>query len=314
VALLDLTGQRIAEAPLPAALPRSYPALIEAIVTAAKGLMAAGAVPRLRLLGMAVVTSGAVDSEAGRILDSSLDVLRGRHLAAELGERLSVPVVVDTVGRALGLAEAHLAMRGGAELRGPTLVAHVAFGLGTTILFDGVPIRSVADERLAGHIQVPGAKGRCICGAAGCLMTVGAGFGILGRLAGDPSRPASWRDMRPRDLARAVAAANAGEAEALAAFNQAGAVLGRAMFALGASVGPKQVIIAGPVPEARPFARAASAGLSEGYERAGLSPPPLIISRVDYLHASELLAIVEFALTRPLDLGPLLAVPRTQAL
>jgi predicted NBD/HSP70 family sugar kinase len=190
----------------------------------------------------------------------------------------------------------------------------VAFGLGTTILFNGVPIRSVADERLAGHIQVPGAKGRCICGATGCLMTVGAGFGILGRLAGGPTRPASWRDMRPRDLARAVAAANAGEAEALAAFNQAGAVLGRAMFALGASVGPKQVIIAGPVPEARPFARAASAGLSEGYERAGLSPPPLIISRVDYLHASELLAIVEFALTRPLDLGPLLAVPRTQAL
>jgi predicted NBD/HSP70 family sugar kinase len=271
--------------------------------------------PPARLLGLAAVTSGAVDSVAGRILDASLDVLRGRDLADDLGGRLNLPVVVDTVGRALGMAEALLAMRGnGAELRGPSLVGHVAFGLGTTLLFNGVPVRSVADERLAGHIQVPGAQGRCVCGATGCLMTAAAGFGILGRLADDPGRAATWRDMRPRDLARAVAAANAGEARATAVFRDAGLVLGRTIFALGASVGPKRVILAGPVPEARPFAHAAAAGLRESYDRAGLAPPPLIISRVDYLHAAELLAIVEFALTRPLDLGPLLAAPQAPSL
>ncbi len=320
VALLDLTGQRLAEAPLPAALPRSYPALLDAIVAAAQGLLAGQRVRRARLLGLAVVTSGAVDSAAGRILDASLDVLRGRDIAQELGGRLGLPVVVDTVGRAVGMAEALLAQRGTgqggtgrgggrAELHGPTLVGHVAFGLGTTLLFNGVPVRSVADERLAGHIRVSGAKGRCVCGATGCLMTAAAGFGILGRLADDPGRAATWRDMRPRDLARAVAAANAGEARAARVFREAGLVLGRTLFALGASVGPKRVILAGPVPAALPFADAARAGLRAGYERAGLAPPPLLISDVDYLHAAELLAIVEFALTRPLDLGPLLAAP-----
>ncbi len=315
VSLMDLTGHRLGEAKLPAALPRSYLALTETIVAAAQGLVRAAGVPRARLLGLAAVTSGAVDRAVGRVLNSSLDVLRGRNLATELGERLAVPVVVDTVGRALGLAEAHLAMRGGrAELSGPTLVAHAAFGLGTAVLFNGVPVRSTADERLAGHIAVPGAKGRCVCGAIGCLMTVAAGFGVLCRLTGQSTRAATWRDMRARDLERAVSAANAGEAAAVAAVSDAGEVLGRTMFALGASVGPKQVMIAGPLTEARPFARAAAKGLAEGYERAGLPPPPLIISRVDYLHAAELLALVEFALTRPLDLGPLLAAPGMRAL
>jgi predicted NBD/HSP70 family sugar kinase len=314
VALLDLTGRRLAEAPLPAALPRAYPALLEAIVAAAQGLLAGPRPPRARLLGLAVVTSGAVDSAAGRILDASLDVLRGRAIAEDLGGRLGLPVVVDTVGRAVGMAEALLAQRNGTELHGPTLVGHVAFGLGTTLLFNGAPVRSVADERLAGHIPVPGAKGRCVCGATGCLMTAAAGFGILGRLAEAPTRLATWRDMRPRDLARAVAAANAGEARPARVFREAGQVLGRTLFALGAPVGPKRVILAGPVPEARPFADAALAGLREGYERAGLMPPPLLISRVDYLHAAELLAIVEFALSRPLDLGPLLAAPRPASL
>jgi predicted NBD/HSP70 family sugar kinase len=315
VALLDLTGERLAEEPLSGALPRSYPALLDAIVGAVQRLLARINPPRARLLGLATVTSGAVDSVAGRILDASLDVLRGRNIADDLHDRLGLPVVVETVGRALGMAEALLAMRGGgAELRGPTLVGHVAFGLGTTVLFDGVPVRSVADERLAGHILVPGAQGRCVCGATGCLMTAAAGFGILGRLADQPGRSATWRDMRPRDLARAVAAANAGDSSTAAVFSEAGAVLGRTLFALGASVGPKRVILAGPVPAARPFAHAALAGLREGYERAGLPPPPLIISRVDYLHAAELLAIVEFALTRPLDLAPLLAAPQVPSL
>ncbi|NKC34267.1 ROK family transcriptional regulator [Falsiroseomonas selenitidurans] len=315
VALVDLAGERLAEARLPGALPRSYPALLDAIVGAVQQFLSGTNLPRARLLGLAAVTSGAVDSVAGRILDASLDVLRGRDLADDLGGRLNLPVVVDTVGRALGMAEALLAMRGnGTELRGPSFVGHVAFGLGTTILFNGVPVRSVADERLAGHIQVPGAQGRCVCGATGCLMTAAAGFGILGRLADDPGRAATWRDMRPHDLARAVAAANAGEARAAAVFREAGLVLGRTIFALGASVGPKRVILAGPVPEAGPFAHAAAAGLREGYERAGLAPPPLIMSRVDYLHAAELLAIVEFTLTRPLDLGPLLAAPEAPPL
>jgi predicted NBD/HSP70 family sugar kinase len=320
VALLDLAGQRLAEASLPVAMPRSYPALLEAIVAAAQGLLAGRNLPRARLLGLAVVTSGAVDSAAGRILDASLDVLRGRGIAEHLGGRLGLPVVVETVGRAVGMAEALLAQRGtawgvsGTELRGPTLVGHVAFGLGTTLLFNGVPVRSVADERLAGHIPVPGGKGRCVCGATGCLMTVAAGFGILGRLADDPTRAATWRDMRARDLARAVAAANTGEAEAVRVFRDAGSVLGRTLFALGAPVRPKLVILAGPVPAARPFAEAALAGLRAGYERAGLVVPPLLISRVDYLHAAELLAIVEFALSRPLDLGPLLAAPQAPSL
>lgn len=310
-ALLDLAGERLGEATIPGGLPRHYPALIEAIAETSTRLLDAAAVPRGRVLGLGGVTSGAVDRAAGVILDASLDVLRGRAFARDLGARLGLPVAVDTVGRALGVAQA-LAASGhdGPGLPGATLVAHVAFGLGTALLFEGAPVRSAADERLASHVAVPGGAARCICGATGCLMTEAAGFGILKRLADDPARLASWADMRPRDLARAVGRANAGEGAAVAAFAAAGRVLGATLFALGASVGPQQVVLGGPVTRARPFAEASAAALAEAHRRAGLAAPRLILSATDYLSAAEKLARVEFALARAPELGPLLVRQR----
>jgi predicted NBD/HSP70 family sugar kinase len=309
IALLDLARLRVDEVAIPGGLPRSYPALVTAIADGAAAMAKKHAVPRGRLLGLAAVTSGAVEA-GGQVLDSSLDVLRGRDLAADLQQRLGLPVKVETVGRALGAAEAlRPGNDGGALLPGPTLVLHVAFGLGLAILLDGVPLGGSADERLAGHVAVPGAKGRCICGAIGCLMTAAGGFGILQRLRRIPDRQAGWADMRAADLAAVVAEAEAeaGSGPAHAAFASAGLVMGRTLFALGAPVGPRQVILAGPVAAATPYAAAARQGLNEACHRAGLAPPPVIVSRIDYLEAAERLALIEFALTRPLNLGPLLA-------
>lgn len=314
VALLDLARRRVAEARIAGALPRSYPALLGAVADAAMRLVKANRVPRKRLLGVAAVTSGAVDA-AGQILDSSLDVLRGRDLAADLQLRLALPVKVETVGRALGVAET---LRSGSEeipwLPGPTLVLHVAFGLGLAILLDGVPLLGTVDERLAGHIAVPEASGRCICGATGCLMTAAGGFGILQRLGRIPDREARWSDLEAEDLAALVAEAEAGNLPVYEAFTQAGRIMGRTLFALSAPVGPGQVILAGPIASATPYAAATREGLNEACLRAGLAPPPIILSRVDYLEAAERLALVEFALTRPLNLGPLLAAAASSPL
>ncbi|WP_372617204.1 ROK family protein [Falsiroseomonas sp.] len=306
VSLVDLTGRRVAEAAIGGGLPSSYPALTDTIAKTATRLLALKNVSRPRLLGLAAITSGAVDA-AGQVLDSSLDVLRGRDLVADLQLRLGIPALAETVGRALGVAETmRAAGTGGLRLPGPTLVLHVAFGLGVAILLDGAPVRSTADERMAGHIAVPGAKGRCICGATGCLMTAAAGFGILQRLRRTADRPASWADMRASELAEAVAAAEVG-GEVRTAFAAAGRVMGQHLFALGAPVGPRQVLLAGPVAAAAPYAAAARESLVQAFRRAGLAPPPVIVSHMDYLQAAERLALVEFALARPLDLGPLLA-------
>lgn len=307
VALLDLTGERLCEAAIPGGMVRDYPALVEAIAAISAKLMQAASVPRGRVLGLGAVTSGAVDRASGAILASSLDILCGRPFAHDLGLRLGLPVVVDTVGRALGVAEALAASRhDGPGLPGATLVSHVAFGIGTALLFEGAPVRSAADERLASHVAVPGGAARCVCGATGCLMTEAAGFGILRRLAAEPARLTSWADMQPRDLLRAVARANAGEGAAASAFADAGRVLGTTLFALGASVGPQQVVLGGPVTRAGPFAEAAGAALAQAHRRAGHAVPRLILSAIDYLSAAEKLARVEFALSRAPALGPLL--------
>lgn len=309
VALLDLAGRRLGEATIPGGLPRDYPALIEAITTLSGRLLAEAGAPKARVLGLCAVTAGAVDRAAGTIIDTSLAALRGRPLACDLSTQLGMPVVVETVGRAMGVAEALAAsQQDGPGLPGATLVVHVAFGIGTALLLEGVPVRSVTDERLASHVAVAGGKTRCICGAMGCLMAEAAGFGILKRLAAEPERITGWAQMRPRELQRAVARANAGDGAAL--FAAAGRALGTTLFALGASVGPQQVVLGGPMTHAEAFADAAAVAHQEAYRRAGLVAPRLILSGVDYLGAAEKLALVEFALARASDLGPLLVRSR----
>lgn len=310
VAVIDLSGARLAERSLPSELPQSYRPLVAEIVMLARELLRSVSVPRRRLLGLGAVTSGAVDPVTGQVSASSLEVLGGQDVGRDLASGLGVPVVVETVGNAIGAAEAYLIGRGGAtELTGPTLVVHVAFGIGTTLLLDGAPVRTGADERLAGHILLPGNSDRCICGAHGCMMTRAAGYGLLQRFTRAPqqSAPRQWRDLRPDLVRAAIAEANAGSGALAAQFREAGQTLGRELFAIGAATVPRHVILGGPVPTARDYVDGVSEGLAETFARAGFTSPRLIVSDVDYLHAAELLALAEFALVRPLDLRRLIA-------
>jgi predicted NBD/HSP70 family sugar kinase len=310
VSLVDLAGRRRAEILLPPALPHDYPALLNAISGAVKEVCARARVPRHRILGIAMTTAGAVAHGSGVVIASSLAVLRGRDVAADLAARLGAPAVVETVGNSFGVAEAHLAARQGASaMMGPSLVVHVAFGLGMGVMLDGVPLRTGGDERLASHLSVAGGRQRCLCSAQGCLMAEAAGYGILRRLEGLPADAAAqgWEDMRPAALREAVERANAGDAVVTRILEAAGHVLGQHLFALGAPIAPRRVLLGGPVVEAAPYVAGVRRGLLEAHARVGETPPVLRVSGIDYLQAAELLAIEEFALRRPLALERLMA-------
>jgi predicted NBD/HSP70 family sugar kinase len=309
VSLLDLAGARRAEAALPSALPGDYDALVAAVADAARGLLARARVPRGRLLGAAATTAGAVDQATGRVRRSSLAVLQDRELGGDLAARLGVPVLVETVGNAFGLAEAHrAARRQGGALTGASLLVHVAFGLGVSVTLDGMPVRTRGDERLASHLPVAAGRQRCLCGATGCLMAEAAGYGVLRRLGGAPEGPPTgWEAMRPEALRDLIAAARDGEAEAGRAVREAGRVLGLHLFALAAPVTPRRIILGGPLAAAPPYAEGARERLAEVFARAGEAVPELLVSDIDYLQAAEFLAIEEFALRRPLALERLAA-------
>ncbi|HEY4250247.1 MAG TPA: ROK family transcriptional regulator [Roseomonas sp.] len=307
VSIIDLAGRRRAEAALPPELPVHYAMLVDDLVAAIQGLRAQTRLPRHRLLGIAVATAGAVDQASGQVIASSLGALEGHCLASDLSGRLRLPAIVETIGNTFGLAEAHRAMRGGSPgMAGPSLVVHVAFGLGVSVMLDGKPIRTSSDERIAGHVPIPGGSNRCICGARGCLMAEAAGYGILRRLAGLPAdAPAqSWKEMRPDLLRDAVARSQAGEPQVTGVMATAGQLFGQHLFDIGAALAPRRVMLGGPLSLATAFVDGVRRGLAGAYARVGAAPPSLQVAAVDYLQATEILAIEEFALRRPLALHP----------
>ena len=303
VSVVDLAGRRRAELSLSPRLPTDYTGLVDDLVTAFRTLVARTRTPRHRILGAAVTTAGAVDPATGDIITSSLGVLDGHALGRDLSNRLRIPAVVETVGNAFGLAEAHRAMRAdGMGISGPSLVVHVAFGLGASIMLEGRPVRSGGDERVAGHVPVPGGTNRCIGGARGCLMAEAAGYGVLRRLQGvSPDQPGQgWEAMRPDALRQAVQQSQTGDSKAVAIMADAGHVLGKHLFHIGAVVAPRRLLLGGPLAAAPAFVDGVRAGLQAAYLRVGPAPPPLHLLGFDYLQATESLAIEEFALNRPL--------------
>lgn len=303
VSLVDLSGRRRAEISLSPRLPTDYMGLVDDLVAAFRTLVAKTRIPRHRILGAAVTTAGAVDPVTGDIITSSLGVLDGHSLGRDLSNRLRIPAVVETVGNAFGLAEAHRTMRaGGVGISGPSLVVHVAFGLGVSVMLDDRPVRSGGDERVAGHVPVPGGTNRCICGARGCLMAEAAGYGVLRRFEGaSPDEPGpGWEAMRPDALRRAVQRSQAGDPEAVAIMANAGHILGRHLFGIGAVIVPRRILLGGPLASVSAFVDGARAGLQAAYQRVGPPPPALHLLGFDYLQATETLAIEEFALSRPL--------------
>jgi predicted NBD/HSP70 family sugar kinase len=305
VSLVDLSGRRRAEASLPSTLHRDHDALMAEVAGLARRLLDQARFPRRRLLGVGVTTAGAVDQASGRVSASSLTMLQGRDVGGDLGALLGAPVIVETVGNAFGLAEAHRAARqGGAAMPGPSLLVHGAFGLGVSVMLDGVPVRTGGDERLASHLPVAGARHRCVCGATGCLMTEAAGYGVLRRLDGTTAEGSrqGWDDMRPEALRAAIAASRGGDPAAAAAMAAAGRALGRHLFALGAAVTPQRILLGGPLAASPPYVDGLRAGLAEVFAAVAAAEPALVVSGIDYLQAAEILAIEEFALRRPLPL------------
>jgi predicted NBD/HSP70 family sugar kinase len=306
VSIVDLTGRRRAEASLPPELPHDYAALLDKVIASTRHLLGKTRMPRHRVLGIAIATAGAVDQLSGRVAASSLAVLEGQALAADLSRQLRVPAIVETIGNTFGLAEAHRSMRqGGAEMAGPSLVVHVAFGLGVSVMIDGQLMRTGGDERVAGHVPVPGGMSRCVCGARGCLMAEAGGYGILRRLAGiaaDAPRQ-GWAQMHPDALQDAVRRSRTNGDSAAGIMAQAGRLLGERLFDVGSAIAPRRILLGGPLAAADPFVAGVADGLAAAHARIGGAPPALRVSAIDYLQATELLAIEEFALNRPLAVG-----------
>src|SRR5690349_9477756 len=191
------------------------------------------------LLGIGIGTPGLVDSRTGTIRRAVNLDWRDLPLGAIVADRYDVPVNVANDSQAAALAEYTYAGEG----RVPNLIAiRVGRGVGAGLILRGALFQgdgSGAGE--IGHTVVDDGGTLCRCGRTGCLETIAGQAAIEARAAAATGHAT--------DLAAIRAAAEAGEAWAVAIVDDAGAALGRAIAALIGALDIRRIILLGPVTE-----------------------------------------------------------------
>ncbi|MDN4614048.1 ROK family protein [Leifsonia sp. F6_8S_P_1B] len=192
-----------------------------------------GLQPRLASVGVSV--SGDVDTETGVVRDSAQMGWRGVELGAALRERLGLRVVVDNDVRALTIGEHWFGVGLGTN---SFAIVTIGRGIGSGLHLNGEVVEGaygVAGE--IGHLPLTSPDRICACGRRGCVEAVAATNAIVAAISAAHGRDVS--------IEEAVDLARAGDAAAIDAFGEAGAVIGRAIASLVNMVGPELVIIGG---------------------------------------------------------------------
>lgn len=188
------------------------------------------------LLGVGIGLAGVFDAAAGT-LDSTLLGWRGLPLGELLQERLGVPVFVDNDVNTLAVFER---LYGGGERLEHFVTVTIGRGVGLGIVAGGDIYRGFrggAGE--FGHVNVIEDGPLCSCGKRGCLEALVADPALL-----EQARQAGVLES-DEGIDRLMALAEAGEPRAIAIYEGAGAVLGRAVSGLVNTLAPERVLLSG---------------------------------------------------------------------
>jgi glucokinase-like ROK family protein len=161
----------------------------------------------------------------------------GVHVAAEMNERLGIPVLVDNDANLGALAELHWgAGRGSSNLA----YLKVATGIGAGLVVGGRLFRgSGGTAGEIGHTMVDEAGPICRCGSRGCLETMAAAPALVELL-----RPSLGDELSTEAL---VERASDGDPGCRRAVADAGRYIGSALADLCNLVNPERIVVGGSI-------------------------------------------------------------------
>lgn len=189
--------------------------------------------------------TGPVDPLSGMLGDVNLlPGWQGRNLVEALSARLELPAVVENDGDAAALGEA--AFGAGRGTRSFLLVA-VGTGIGVGMVLDGRLYRGTGGAHPeVGHMVIEAGGLPCTCGARGCWEAYASG----------PAMEAWFNQQHPVgegregwDGRQICAAADTGQALALAAVEREGSYLGLGLANLVTAFCPDAIALAGGLME-----------------------------------------------------------------
>ncbi|MRX43023.1 ROK family transcriptional regulator [Agromyces kandeliae] len=208
---------------------------IAELVERIRGFIAAG--DGTTVLGLGVGVPGSVDRLGSGVVDSAQLGWTGVELGDALRRATGLPVVVENNVNALAVAER---LFGLGRSHDNFLVVTIGTGVGAGVVVDGNVLRGASGGAgEIGHFPVADDGPRCGCGNDGCLEAH-IGEGALVRDARD--RGAIPPDGGIDDL---LAAADAGEDDAIRIYREAGGLLGRTLAGVVHTVDPALVVVLG---------------------------------------------------------------------
>ena len=194
-----------------------------------------------------VGVAGLVDTASGTLQWMPHRPGTALALGGDLQRRLGIPVVVDNDANLTGLAEARLGAGVGHRM---VLTVTVGTGIGGGLMIDGKIERGRGHLGEIGHMTVDPAGPRCACGRVGCWEAVASGTALdrAARMLAASDHPGGLAGAGGEaDGIDLVAAAGAGDQEALAAVEAVAAALGRGLASLVAILDPDVIVVGGGV-------------------------------------------------------------------
>lgn len=288
-ALTDITGKRRFETEIPARAARTAKASINFVGDWLDKLIASGKIDRRRLLGAGAVIAGSVEHGTGHLTNAPLLKWRNIPFRDLLIERLRCPVAVENVADALCLAYLDR------EYSGPDghihmFLAHVAYGMGASLVIDSNVVRRRGDESWIGRL--PLADGD-LAGHKRVLQDVSSGEAILEQLerhlAND--RALTPVDNITRRLKAAVDASTKGDPVVEEIFHQAGAALGGVLLPITAAYLPDVIVLAGPVASSASYCSSTCSAYEKAADGSGYESTRIVTTRTSYIEAAENLAL-----------------------
>lgn len=201
-------------------------------------------------LGVGVVVAGLVDIARGRLRNAPTLGWHNVEIKVPLQAALKLPVMVENDVKACVLAQLW-AVRGHAPVDGPVAFVNASDGVGVGIAIDGQLLRGAQNNAgELGHVTLSMDGPLCACGQKGCWEAYVSVRAIVARYRGtDPAWPGS-ADLGGMTVAKIVARARSGEAQALATLRETGQYLGRGFANIVKAIEPRRIYVSGEISEA----------------------------------------------------------------
>jgi predicted NBD/HSP70 family sugar kinase len=253
LAVTDLSARRLAVDRRPLDLRDGPRGVLPQVLSSAEHLLRSVPPAARGLLGIGVGFPGLADQRRGAIeAPAVLHEWDGVPLAERFSRAFGAPAVLVNDAHAMAYGE-HLAD----DRRRTLVVVKASTGIGAGLVVDGRLHRGESmGAGQIGHMRLPGARRRCVCGETGCLATVASGRALLRQL------------RRVRSLADVRDAVEAGDAQAVAAVRTAGAAVGTVLSGIVTAIDPGAVLFGGILGRLEVFVEAARAPIgSHAYTR-----------------------------------------------